>query len=50
MHENKPRFKFYQNNEPKNRSNMERMWLLYNCSKVIGTTVQCSDLNPIENV
>ena len=48
--ENKLRFKFYLDNDPKRRSNMLRMWLPYNCDKVIDTPVQGSDLNPIENL
>ena len=31
MQENKQRFKFYQDNDPKHKSNMVRMWLPYNC-------------------
>ena len=50
MQEIKPRFKFYQDNDPKHRLNMVRMWLPYNCGKVIDTPVQSSDLNPIENL
>ena len=29
---------------------MVRMWLPYNCSKVVDTPVQSSDLNHIENL
>lgn len=29
---------------------MVRMWLLYNCGKVIDTPAQSPDLNPIENL
>ena len=50
MQENKPRFKFYKDNNPKHRSNTVRMWLLYNCGKVIGTPVQGSNLNRIKNL
>ena len=50
MQENKPGFKFYQDKYPKHRSNMVRMWLTYNCGKVIDTPVLGSDLNPIENL
>ena len=49
MQDNKPRFKFYKHNDPKHRSNMVRMWLPYNCGKVIDTPFH-SDLNPIENL
>ena len=50
LKENKPRFKFYQYNDPKHRSNMVRMWQPYNSGKVIDTPVQGSDLNSIENL
>lgn len=29
---------------------MVRLWLLYNCGKVIDTPAQSPDLNPIENL
>ena len=50
MQENKPRFKFYQDSDPKHRSNMVRMWLPHYCGKVLDTPIQGSDLNPIENL
>lgn len=50
MRENKPLFKFYQDNDPKHKSHVVRMWLLYNCGKVIDTPAQSPDLNPIENL
>lgn len=50
IRDNKPQFKFYQDNDPKHKSHMVRMWLLYNCGKVIDTPAQSPDLNPIENL
>lgn len=48
--DNKPRFKFYQDNDPKHKAHMVRMWLLFNCTKVLDTPAQSPDLNPIENL
>lgn len=50
IRDNKPQFKFYQDNDPKHKSHIVRMWLLYNCGKVIDTPPQSPDLNPIENL
>ena len=50
MQENKARFKFCLDNDPQHRSSMLRMWLPYNCVKVISTPIQGSHLNPIENL
>lgn len=47
---NKPYFKFYQDNDPKHKEHRVRMWLLYNCGKVMDTPAQSPDLNPIENL
>lgn len=47
---NKPHFKFYQDNDPKHKAHMVRMWLLYNCGKVMDAPAQSPDLNPIENL
>lgn len=47
---NKPHFKFYQDNDPKHKAYNVRMWLLYNCGKVLDTPAQSPDLNPIENL
>lgn len=44
------RFKFYQDNDPKHKAQNVRLWLLYNCSKVIDTPPQSPDINPIENL
>jgi transposase len=43
-------FSFYQDNDPKHKAWINRMWLLYNCPKVIDTPPQSPDLNPIENL
>ncbi|GBM70248.1 Transposable element Tc1 transposase [Araneus ventricosus] len=43
-------FKLYQDNDPKHTALNVRLWLLYNCPKVIKTPPYSSDLNPIENV
>jgi len=37
---NKPNFKFYQDNDPKHKECNVRNWLLYNCGKVIDTPPQ----------
>lgn len=46
----KPQFKFYQDNDPKHKEHTVKMWLLFNCNKVLDTPAQSPDLNPIENV
>ncbi|GBL75713.1 Transposable element Tc1 transposase [Araneus ventricosus] len=43
-------FKLYQDNDPKHTALNVRLWLLYNCPKVIRTTSYSPDFNPIENV
>ncbi|GBN98448.1 Transposable element Tc1 transposase [Araneus ventricosus] len=43
-------FKLYQDNDPKHTALNVRLWLLYNCRKVIKTPLYSPDLNPIENV
>lgn len=48
-HNNKPTFKFYQDNDPKNKELNVRSWLLYNCDKMINTPPQSPDLYPIQN-
>jgi len=48
--DNRPKFKFYQDNDPKHKELNVRTWLLYNCGKVIDTPPQSPDLNPIENL
>ena len=50
IRDKKQNFKFYQDNDPKHKSHMVRMWLLYNCGHVIDTPAQSPDLNPIENL
>jgi len=41
---------FYQDNDPKHKVQMIRMWLLYNCGTVIDTTPLSPDMNPIKNI
>ncbi|GBM48043.1 Transposable element Tc1 transposase [Araneus ventricosus] len=43
-------FKLYQDNDPKHTALNFRLWLLYNCPKVIKTPPYSQDLNPIVNV
>lgn len=50
IRDNKPKYKFYQDNDPKHKEHNVRMWLLFNCGKVIDTPAQSPDLNPIENL
>ena len=42
-------FKFYQDNDPKNKAWKNRMWLLFKGLKVVETPLQSPDLNQIEN-
>lgn len=42
-------FKYYQDNDPKHTAEIVRLYLIYNCPKVIKTPPQSPDLNPIEN-
>lgn len=46
----KDKFNFYQDNDPKHKANETRLYLLYNCPKVLETPPQSPDLNPIENL
>lgn len=41
---------FYQDNDPKHTALDVRLWLLYNCPKVLKTPPQSPDLNPIEHL
>lgn len=43
-------FQFYQDNDPKHSAANTRLWLLYNCPRVIKTPAQSPDLNPIEHL
>lgn len=43
-------FKFYQDNDPKHKAHNVRLWLLYNCPKVLDTPAQSPDLNVIEHL
>ena len=42
-------FEFYQDNDPKHKSRIVQEYLLY-CPKVLHSSPQSSDLNPIENL
>ncbi|GBL80384.1 Transposable element Tc1 transposase [Araneus ventricosus] len=42
-------FRLYQDNDPKHTALNVRLWLLYNCPKVIKTPLYSLDLNTIEN-
>jgi hypothetical protein len=44
------KFHFYQDNDPKHKATNTRLWLLYNCPKVMETPPQSPDINPIENL
>lgn len=46
----KENFHFYQDNDPKHKAYVVRLWLLYNCPKVLETPPQSPDLNPIEHL
>lgn len=43
-------FSYYQDNDPKHTAASVRMWLIYNCPKLIKTPAQSPDLNVIENL
>lgn len=43
-------FQYYQDNDPKHSALNTKMWMLYNCPKVIKTPPQSPDLNPIEHL
>lgn len=43
-------FLYYQDNDPKHKAHETRMWLLFNCPKVLETPPQSPDCNPIENL
>lgn len=43
-------FKFYSDNDPKHTSHVAKMWVLYNCPKVLNAPPQSPDLNVIEHV
>lgn len=45
---NKLKYKYWQDNNVKNKSYLCRSRLLYNCTKVIDTRANSSDFNPIE--
>ena len=39
----------YQDNDSKHKSYLSKFWLLCNCTKVIDTSAQSPDINPVEN-
>lgn len=43
-------FQYYQDNDPKHSALNTKLWMLYNCPKVIKTPPQSPDLNPIEHL
>ncbi|GFT50351.1 transposable element Tc1 transposase [Trichonephila clavipes] len=43
-------YQFYKVNDPKHVAQNTRLWLLYNCPKVIKTPAQSPDLNPSEHL
>lgn len=43
-------YKFYQDNDPKHKSQIVQEYLLYSCPKVLHLPSQSLDLNPIENL
>lgn len=43
------KFQFCQDNDPKHSALNTKLWLLYNCPKIIKTSPQSLELNPIEH-
>lgn len=43
-------YKLYADNDPKHTANNSRMWVLYNCPKVLKTPAQSPDFNIIEHL
>ena len=43
-------YQYYQDNDPKHTALNTKLWLLYNCQKVLKTPAQSPDLNPIEHL
>lgn len=43
-------FAFYQDNDPKHKSNVAQMWLIHHCPKLLQTPAQSPDLNVIEHL
>lgn len=41
---------FYQDNDPKHKALDVRLWLMYNCPKVLETPPQSPDINVIEHL
>ena len=47
---NKVNYKYYQDNDPKHKSYLCKLWLLYSYTEVIGTPAQSSDITSLENL
>lgn len=43
-------FRFYQDNDPKHKSQLVQTWLVWNCPHIVNTPAQSPDLNVIENL
>lgn len=43
-------FQFYHDNDPKHTAHLVKLWLLYNCPKVLHPPPQSPDINPIEHL
>lgn len=43
-------FRFYQDNDPKHKSQVVQTWLIWNCTHLVQTSAQSPDLNVIENL
>lgn len=43
-------FRFYQDNDPKHKSNVVPTWLIWNCPHLMEPPAQSPDLNVIENL
>lgn len=43
-------FAFYEDNDPKHKSGVARLWLIHNCPNVVQTPAQSPDLNVIEHL
>lgn len=46
----KESFRFYQDNDPKHKSNLVQTWLVWKCPHIVQTPAQSPDLNVIENL
>ncbi|GFW57620.1 transposable element Tcb1 transposase [Trichonephila clavipes] len=43
-------YQFYQDNDPKHSAHNTKLWLMYNCPKVIKTPARSPDFNPIDHM